>query len=270
MIGIMQGRLSPSEELMFFPFATWEKEFAIAQDIGFDAIEWAFYETDYEKNPILSEKGIERINHIAKKYNIRTDTLCAGYFIQHGFTGDNTEKSVAMLKQLIQNGSQIGVKIILIPFLGDSEIKNEKQKEETVKNLSTCLKTAEQHDTLLALETSLPAKELKDFVGMFKHPLIKVYYDVGNCTTLVGNKVLNEIRALGNLIAAVHIKDRKCGGTTSLPLGRGDADFPNIFRVLKEIGFDGPLVLEAARDKNVDDIALNKEYLKFVKDNALP
>ena len=39
MIGVMQGRLSPSAELMFFPFDTWEEEFAAAARIGDGALE---------------------------------------------------------------------------------------------------------------------------------------------------------------------------------------------------------------------------------------
>ncbi len=118
---------------------------------------------------------------------------------------------------------------------------------------------------MLALETSLPAKELKNFISMFNHPRAKVYYDIGNCTTLVGSKVSEEIRELGDLISAVHIKDRKFGNTASLPLGKGEADFSSIFKVLKETQFTGPFTLEAARDKNIDDGILNRGYLQFVK-----
>ena len=186
-----------------------------------------------------------------------------------GFTGNSAPESKDVLKNLIGLGAELGVQRILIPFLGDSEIKDETQKLEIISNLKTCLKTAEKYNVELALETSLPAEELRKFIFQFKSPLVKIYYDTGNCTTFVGQKVPEEIRLLGKLITGLHIKDRKFQNTTSYVLGKGEAKFTDIFQVLKEIGFRGPFILEAARDLNTDDIALNKSYLEFIKNHLL-
>ncbi|MEK7567105.1 MAG: sugar phosphate isomerase/epimerase family protein [Patescibacteria group bacterium] len=262
-VGVIQGRLSRSEELMFFPSKTWAEEFAAAEKVGFNAIEWGFCEKDWKKNPILSENGIAKIRQLMKKYKIQIPSVCAYFFIDSGFAGAAV-KSSDMLNRLIQQGSKIGAERILIPFLGDSEIKNQKEKKEIIKNLKPCLKKAESFNIELAFETSLGAAELREFIEQFKHPLVKVYYDTGNRTTFVGNKVPQEIRALKGLISGAHIKDRKFGATASYPLGKGSAVFPEIFKAFGEIKFKGPFILEAARVHDFDEITLNKGYLSII------
>ena len=41
-IGIMQGRLSPpiDDKIQAYPAKTWQREFEIAKEIGYSAIEW--------------------------------------------------------------------------------------------------------------------------------------------------------------------------------------------------------------------------------------
>src|SRR3989344_1827457 len=200
-IGVVQGRLTHSEELMFFPFA-----------------------------------------------------------------GTTAKKSSEVLNQLIEQGSKIGVERILIPFLGNSEIKSQQEKEEIIKNLQPSLKKAEAFNMELSFETSLGAVELREFIEQFKHPLVKAYFDTGNRTTFVGNKVPEEIKELGALISGVHIKDRKFGATTSYPIGKGATPFPEIFKALKAINYNGPFISEAARDSSLDEVTLNTLYLNSIKE----
>ncbi|OGY65320.1 MAG: hypothetical protein A3A16_02635 [Candidatus Harrisonbacteria bacterium RIFCSPLOWO2_01_FULL_44_18] len=263
-VGVVQGRLSRSEELMFFPSETWEEEFAAAEKVGFNAIEWGFVEKDWEKNPILSERGVVKIKRLMEAHKIQIPSICAYFFIDSGFTGAVAAESSNVLNRLIEQGSKIGVERILIPFLGNSEIKNQKEKKEIIKNLKPCLKKAESFNVELAFETSLGVAELKEFIEQFKHPLVKVYYDTGNRTTCVGDKVPQEIRELNALISGAHIKDRKFGATASYPIGKGGAVFPEIFKALREIKFKGPFIFEAARDPSLDEITLNKTYLKTI------
>lgn len=264
-IGIMQGRLTDSERLDFFPFNNWENEFAIAKEIGFNSIEWGFSAENWQENPIFSEKGISKIKELCRKNNISICSVCGYFFIDNGFTGAKACKSAEILKRLIKQIAQIGAEKIVIPFLGKEEIKSEKQKDEIIKNVKPCLGTAEECGVELAFETSLSAEELEKFIKRFNHPAVKVCYDTGNCTTFFGGKVPADIRKLGNLITEVHIKDRKFKENRSYSLGQGETNFDAIFRSLAKIKFDGPIIFEAAREPKIDNITLNKRYLKFIK-----
>jgi sugar phosphate isomerase/epimerase len=66
----------------------------------------------------------------------------------------------------------------------------------------------------------------------------------------------------GTRIDNIHIKDRKKSGG-SVRLGTGDADFKQLFRLVKDIGYKGSFTLQTAREK--DDIDAAERNLKFVK-----
>ena len=59
-IGIMQGRLSRplNGRIQSFPINTWEKEFYLAKEIGFELIEWVLDE-NIKDNPIDALKKVE-------------------------------------------------------------------------------------------------------------------------------------------------------------------------------------------------------------------
>ena len=83
---------------------------------------------------------------------------------------------------------------------------------------------------------------------------------MGNSATL-GYNLDEGIDAYGLFISTVHIKDRVLGGST-VPLGQGDVDFNRLFYRLADLGYKGPLTLEAARDG--DEKTTIKKYLEFI------
>ena len=102
-IGILQGRLSPSLDgrFQFFP-KDWEKEFLIAKDMGFTAVEWLFDWPDFENNPIISGEGRKKIKAASQQSALPVSSICADYYMKYRFLGRDSEKSVDILKQLIQ------------------------------------------------------------------------------------------------------------------------------------------------------------------------
>src|SRR3989344_5897794 len=101
-IGILQGRLSPSLDgrLQFFP-KDWEKEFFIAKDIGFKSIEWLFDWPDFQKNPIFTEEGRIVIQKTMQDSGVKVSSICADYYMKHRFLGEEANKSIEVLNQLI-------------------------------------------------------------------------------------------------------------------------------------------------------------------------
>jgi L-ribulose-5-phosphate 3-epimerase len=59
----------------------------------------------------------------------------------------------------------------------------------------------------------------------------------------------------------VHIKDRKLGSTT-VPLGTGDADIKLSLSRLSEINYLGGITMQAAR--GTDDIEVAKSQLNYI------
>ena len=72
-----------------------------------------------------------------------------------------------------------------------------------------------------------------------------INYDTGNSAAL-GFDSEEEIKAYGQRILNVHIKDRLLHGDT-VPLGNGNADIPNVLKELNAINYNGNYILQTAR-----------------------
>lgn len=67
-IGVMQGRLLPKYKNQYqsHPIGFWEDEFLIAKNLGLDLIEFIVDLDCIEANPMMSESGLLRVEHIKK------------------------------------------------------------------------------------------------------------------------------------------------------------------------------------------------------------
>lgn len=262
----MQGRLSPpiGGRIQAFPADSWETEFPVARRCGFDAIEWVFEAEGFRQNPLWSKDGVERIRQLSAEHAVRVPSVCADYFMVHGFVTADVQarrESLEVLLRLIHQAGALGMERILIPILEDVAIRTEADKARVYECLAEALPHASEGGLQLGLETELPAEELLDFVYCFPGPRPGVYYDLGNAAAM-GYDLSSEIRLLGRRIIGVHIKDRRHNGPT-VPLGTGGVDFPAVFGALDEVGYKGPYILQGAR--GADDLQTAKTYLEFVR-----
>ena len=266
-IGIMQGRLSPPQDgrFQFFP-RNWQAEFPLAKQLGFDLIEWIYDEGDWHPrwgfNPIIDREWREEIRNLSFTHNVGVHSICADYFMNGGFSR-STDNQVSILNALIFIARSLKIKIIVLPFLEMMAIKNWKKETEVIKNIGSVLDLCNLYGVKLALETELDGKNIKRFIKKFNSPHVGVCYDLGN-TVSYGHNSPWDIRLLGDLIFEVHIKDRKIGSDKSVNLGEGDVDFNGCFKALKNIGFNGPMILQANRS-DVDYLDDAKRQLDFVK-----
>lgn len=261
----MQGRLLPpvGDHIQAFPGVQWEDEFFAAEECGLDIIEWIFEGNDWESNPILSNP--EAIIAAADLHGVRVVSVIADFFMNLPLlrvSNDELKERLAIFNALIDQAGRIGVKYINVPFVDNSEIRNDNEAQEVVRILSNILPEVEERSMFLALETSLDPERFERLLQSIDHPNVKVNYDIGNSAAL-GYSPAEEMDAYGKSIATVHVKDRVRDGGT-VPLGEGDADFDTVFSRLGEIGYDGPVVLQAAR--NGEEMPAIKNYMEFVRD----
>lgn len=262
----MQGRLSPpiNGKIQAFPWDTWKEEFAIANDIGFDEIEFIFESARYRENPLFTKRGLKNIELLSKESGVQVNYVCADYFMEIPFirvSEDTRNKNKEILAALIEQCAQIGIKGIEIPFVDNSIIENESEAETVANCLLECLPIAEAYKIRIGLETSLNPDDFKRLIEKIDHPLIEANYDTGNSASL-GYNTEEELLKLGKYIHNIHIKDRELGGGT-VPLGEGDVDFDLFFKTLDKISYNGSFILQTARGK--DDIEVAKKYLRFAK-----
>ncbi len=257
-IGILQGRLTPSNGrgIQFFPDTEWRDEFSSAQKIGFSCIELLVKKDGYHHNPLFTETGTQKIVALQKKYRIETPSI-HGFFSSESWYPD-------VYCTLIAQASLIGARTILVSFFNDMILRTETDKKKARSQLAKPLTCAEKYGISIAIEAEMSAPELKEFVESFNSPAIGIYYDIGNMASM-GVNLAHDILTLGQLIKGVHIKDRRENGGESVRLGTGTADFGGAFDALNRIGYNGPYILQGARDAQIDDVSLNTTYLDFVR-----
>ncbi len=94
-----------------------------------------------------------------------------------------------------------------------------------------------------ASKASLPADRIASIAARVGSEAFGCYFDLANPIAHKGLDPEAEIRALGGLIAAVHVKDTRVTTGDCRP-GTGRVDFVACARALAEIGYDGWLTLE--------------------------
>jgi L-ribulose-5-phosphate 3-epimerase len=112
------------------------------------------------------------------------------------------------------------------------------------------------------------ASDLLQVLSLIKYPNIVVNFDPANMILYDKGNPVEALRALGRYVRQVHIKDArrtKIPGQwgEEVPAGRGEVNWPLFFSVLKELKFDGNLVIEReAGDQRVKDILQARKLLE--------
>lgn len=266
----MSGRLSKpiGNQIQSFPIGSWEEEFEKASKCGFELIEWIF--DIYEQNPIMNQDGINKIKYFIKQYDVQINSICADYFMINKLfdvSEYDLENNLSVLQKLIQQCHKADIKILEIPLVDSSSIKNKTNEDKLVLHLEKILDLSQDHGVQLTLETDLPPILFKDLLLKFNHPVIKANYDIGNSTSL-GFDMKMELETLQPWIVNIHVKDRIKNGTT-VPLGTGDANFDQFFQILNKIDYKNDLIIQGAREdlhnSKIPPEITCKKYLEFVK-----
>jgi L-ribulose-5-phosphate 3-epimerase len=270
--GIMQGRLSPPEDGRFqsFPRKSWREEIPRARQAGLDYIEWIHDEYGRTANPIFSETGLSELNALKRQHDIATPALCGDWFMDFPLIRCTTEERAQReqhLHELIPIAARIGANRIILPFVDNSKMTTEHEKQSVIEVLQRALPLAVHHNLELHLEADFNPVDFANFLARIDHPALKVNWDSGNSSGL-GYIATEEFAAYGNRIGSVHIKDRyrkPDGGVETRPLGTGSANFDNVFQAIRGIEYKGGVTLQVARGKDNDEVAFIQGQLAFVK-----
>jgi L-ribulose-5-phosphate 3-epimerase len=147
-------------------------------------------------------------------------------------------RAAAWLEQSLAVGRAMDVHLVLVPFFGKGELRNDAAGvESVVQILKRLAPKAEKAGVVLALESYLSAEDDLKIISRVGSPAVAVYYDVAN-SQQAGYDIFKEIRTLGARIAQFHAKDLK--GL----YGKGSMDFPAVRKAMDDIGYGGWFVFE--------------------------
>ena len=172
----------------------------------------------------------------AKRTGVAIASFCVGELNDVPLKSD--PRAETWLKQAIAISKIMDVGIVLVPFFGNGDIKNDGPGlEAVVLALKRLAPAAEQAGIVLALENQLSAGENLKILERVGSASVRVYYDVANAQG-AGYDIAKEIRSLGPHLAECHAKD------TQGLYGKGSIDFKAVREALNDIDYNGWFVLE--------------------------
>jgi len=235
--GVMEGVLR----------GTREEIFSDAQKLGFDGVElWN-----------INEDAVDELKKLSQKTGVAAISVVCGPKGLASPDAEERKSATGELAAVISRCEAVGAGVILVPFFGMRNLEDEDAVALAIEHFKECAKEAEQSKVILALEMAMNAPDSLELVNRIGSEYVKVYYDVGNAVN-AGYDVVEEIKLLAGQISQIHIKD--AGGQF---LGEGKVPLKAACEAIKEIGFDGYLVLETPATDNPPKAAeKNLAYLK--------
>lgn len=259
---------------------TWRERLECAKELGFDFVEISIDETD-ERLARLDWSLDERKEFVLAilEIGVRVPSMCFSGHRRFPLGSENEEirkKSLELMKKAIELASDLGIRNIQ---MAGYDVYYEKSNENTrklyIEGMKQSLKWAEQANVMLSIEimdhpfmNSIP--KYLELAQELKSPFLTVYPDIGNLTAWGNNVRMQLIKGKGQ-ISAIHLKDTLAvtsdfpGKFKEVPFGEGCVDFIELFKVLKELNYTGPLLIEMWTEKSenpLEEVRKAKEWIE--------
>lgn len=269
-LGFMQGRLSPQVDgkIQAFPANHWREEFSIAEDSGFNCMEWTLDHEGLGENPLMTSAGQSEIRSLSVAHGITIPSLTGDCFMQASFwKEENSGRRASLLDELdsvLQACSIMKIGIVVVPLVDHGRIENPGQEVMLRENLASRAPTLRALNVKIAFEIDLPPEAAATWIAGYPEDVFGINYDTGNSASLGFDPEI-EWEHYGHRVLNVHIKDRPLGGTT-VPLGEGVCNFAACFQAMKKAGYEEGFILQTARAADGDHIGALARYRDFVVD----
>lgn len=260
---------------------TWRERLEYAKQLGFDFVEISIDETD-ERLARLDWSLEERKDFILAvlETGVRVPSMCFSGHRRFPLGSENKEtreKSLNLMKKAIELASDLGIRNIqMAGYDVYYETSNEKTKKYYIEGMKKSLKWAEQANVMLSIEIMdhpfmNSITKYLELAQELNSPFLTVYPDIGNLTAW-GNNVRTQIIKGKGQISAIHLKDTLAvkedfpGKFKEVPFGSGCVDFVDFFKLLKEIDYSGPLLIEMWTEKSENPLKNIKEAKEWIMD----
>lgn len=231
--------------------------FALAKRIGLDGVQM---DLGFEKEglPLRRAEVRREYKDAAREAGIAIPSTNIGELNRHPLAGE--PRTAIWALDSIEAARDLGSRVSMLPFFGKGELRENEPGgiDAVVDVLKEIAPRAEKAGIILGLENTLSAEANLKILDRVGSPAVQVWYDVGN-SDVRNYDVPAEIRLLGKRICQFHLKDR------NFLLGQGPINFEAVARAIRDIGYDGWLILETASPKDVvEDTRANVAFTRRV------
>jgi len=250
-----------------------------AGDLGYDGVEFCFDEVLLHPDKIDKTTRKRYVDAVASR-NLVFSSVATGIFWKYNLGSPNEKvrrKATEFVEKGLKLAGDLGAKVLLVvPAVGSVDIPYEKLYALSQKSLKECSKWAEEYGVIIGVENVwnkflYSPLEFKRFIQDLNHGLIRAYLDVGNVLNLGYPE--HWIDLLGDLITMVHVKDfdLKVGSIQGFRhLLQGSMDWKSVMGRLRDVGYDGFLVVECPPEfyPDLKKPKYPEDGLRAAKDNA--
>jgi L-ribulose-5-phosphate 3-epimerase len=216
----------------------------LARDAGFEVV---------QVPTTADESQASEIKKAAESSGLRIDSVMNMDHWKYPLSSSDpavVERSMAGMRTSLRNAKLWGCDaVLLVPAVVNPETSYRDAWTRSQRQIRRLLPLAEELKVVIAIEEVwnkflLSPLEMNTYIGEFKSPLIRAWFDVGN-VVLYGYPQ-DWIRTLGKSIAKVHLKDfkRQDGGYAWVNLGDGDVDWSAVRSAFSEVGYSGSVIAE--------------------------
>lgn len=238
---------------------TWEEKFRAAKEAGFDYMELSIDESDERLARLdWSDDEIENLRSIMRFTGISFPTMCLSGHRRYPFGSKDPvirKKAMEIMEKAINLSVKLGIRCIQ---LATYDVYYEESDEETQKffldGMKEAVAMASRAGVILAMEI-MDTKFVGTIVRALHYlkeipsPYFKIYPDMGNLSNF-SNDVTGEFELGISETAAIHVKETRPGVFKEVPFGEGEVKFTEIFKKLKELNYQGMLLIEMWADNS--------------------
>lgn len=225
----------------------YEGRFALAREVGFEAI---------EMRTVVEDGEAAAIREAALKTGLRIHSVMNVDHWELPLSSpdpDVVRRSVRGMEASFRNAALWGADtVLLVPAVVDAGTSYQDAWTRSQRVIrEQLLPKAAEMKVVIAVEEVwnkflLSPLEFARYVDEFESPWVRAYFDVGN--VVIHGYPQDWIRTLGPRIVKLHVKDftfdRRNGRFEWKNLGEGDVDWPEVRRALGDIGYAGHVTTE--------------------------
>ena len=233
--------------------SSWTELLGSVTAAGYEFLEVSIDESEERLERLHWSAGYRQALHRALNDSEATiDTMCLSAHRRYSLGSASAsirEQGLTIVKQAIEFAAEFGLRIVQV---AGYDVFYEESTEETralfLENLFRAAEAAEAACVMLGIENvDRPVMDsitkALGFVKEINSPWFQIYPDIANLAAM-GLDVCSELLVGRSHLVGLHLKDSRPGEIRRVPFGEGMVQFPSVFRVLGEIGYRGPFVVE--------------------------
>ncbi len=238
--------------------------FSTAKAMGLEGIQVSF-STPGSTYDLRDPKVREQYYAKVEETGIRIASLGMGILNQRAYATDPESEvwvsevidaMAAMHKESVTKAPNV----CLLAFFGNGDINGQPDlMESVIQRLKKVMPKAEDANVVFGIESLMSGEDHLKIIEAVGSPNLQVYYDSANSARM-GYDIYQEVKDIGGeRLCQVHCKENG-----NALLGKGPIDFAKWRDSLESAGYDGWLIIEASRPKDlelVDAYQRNREHL---------